>query len=147
MKKILLSCFTGLLQKGTKRPSIAEQNKALLRGELKKCYTISDIKNLQQIARLSVREFTIKEFLDFNLDVNYRIHLINICIERHSRNIYSTPTIYGLFKAARSFAECDALILHLEQNADLYRSDLTIFYNMASKRTAAIMTELYAQSA
>lgn len=147
MKKILFCCLKSILKTPSKPLPLAEQNKQLLRGDLKKCYTLDDILILQRVCTLSARYFTLNELIEFNLEVNYRLHLINLAQEKHGSSIYSTPTIYGLFKAAQSIAECEALILHIEQNAKLYRSDLTIFYNMFHKRTSALISELYAQSA
>jgi len=147
MKKIIRSCLSAILQNEKKPVSISEQNKLLLQRDLEKCYTIEDIKLLQLVCKLSVRDFTLSEFIEFNIDVNYRLELIKICNEKHSGNIYCTATIYKLFKSSMSISECRALLLHIEQNAKFYRTDLSIYYRLSNKRIEEIINELYEQAA
>lgn len=150
MKKIITAGLALISKPKKKGLSIQEQNKLLLRQSLRKCYNIGELIRLQTVFKLSAKEFSLKELLDFKLDINHRITLIKLSDVLHGGSEYTAGEIFSRFKIAESLIEVDALLLHIEAHQTFYtrqRCDLSVFYNMADKRANQLIEEMYAEAA
>lgn len=151
MKNLLTKWFPESFPGALPKIDLQEQNKLLLRNDLKSCYTINQICILQSVCRLCAKDFTVIELIEFNLNVNYRIELIRFSERYLHLPYYSMPEIASMFKRAESAFVCDAILLYIHKNKSKYltesRQSLAIFESMAAKRISKIKAQMFAYSA
>lgn len=151
MKNSLTKWFPRMFPISSQKIDLQEQNKLLLRNDLKSCFTIDDICVLQTVCKLCAKDFSIIELMEFNLDVTYRIELIRFSDRFLHLPYYSVPEIAFMFRTAKSAFVCDAILLYLNKNKSKYltntRESLAIFESMAAKRIHAIKNAMFAHSA
>ncbi len=108
------------------------------------CYSINDIESTTSIVWDHTQEVSVAEFKRLLELLDYQTQLIDFCKTTFLENQYSTFQISSFLKMATNF-ECDAVLLHLEQNISFYNRNLSadhyrsIFNRMVIKRKMQLL--------
>ncbi len=114
---------------------------------LKLCYSVNELETTTSIVWDHTKELSISEFKRLLELIDYQIKLIDFCKTTFLENQYSTFQIASFLKMATNF-ECDAVLLHLEQNICYYNKNLSathyrsIFNRMVIKRKIQLLLNL-----
>jgi hypothetical protein len=112
------------------------------------CYTINDIEATRMVLQDVISKLSTDDYKTILYLLNYQTELILYNNKQFTQNRYSTVDIANFLKTA-SYFQCDAVLLHLEQNKVSYqnhRNNLdhykAIFNRMVDKRKNELIAEL-----
>lgn len=112
---------------------------------LKLSYTIEEVLKIEELLWLAKNEFSEDEFINFNIEIKYRIECIKL-MERYFPidRTYKFNEFAAMFRNA-TYIECDALLLHITVNQHLYKhrpDGLRIYKTLYANRKSAIKFSL-----
>ena len=132
------------------RIPLSTQNKTLLQNELECCFTLGGLDQIKGILLLCARDFSTKELVEFNMNIDYRRRMIKYVESKLLRPYYHTHEIASMIIGAKSRIQVDAIMMHIEMNKEIYNNrvqGMEIYKSMASKKNAQLLLDLQKLSA
>ena len=138
MKKILSFGFLQGFAKSGFKFDVAAQNRKDIYDQLAKCYTLTDLHNLQVVLCWCVSDFPTSEFEELLQRFEGRAELIKYAQKNFDCAVYKTSEVEAAYKTA-DYKGCYALSMFLQQTAGFYTAhQLMLFDMMFAKRLCEV---------
>ena len=148
MRKILIQLVKCFFKNELNTQINSISTKDFLCRDIQNCLTNQDIKTFIEVLDYCKNDLSVPDLIHVYCELGYKKEIIKYCDKHLTNNRYTDHQIRSMIKNANSIAKVDAIVLHLNRNAEYYTSDfytedfdkilakkdLTVFQVMAQKR-------------